>query len=490
MTRARGNKKTGIRSEHNRVFASVAVVAAVVIVTAVVLLVRAIGRASPQPTPMPSAIAPQPRLVSAPRPTSVISVADGCLTAECHGPMGERLNVHQTFVEQACDTCHAPDTGGHVYPQLASIENTCASCHDTGADHRFQHQAMGEESCLACHDPHGSGSPVLLVADSVEATCLQCHPSDQGVVAHEPYGANQCADCHDPHGANNASLLLGGDGVDHCRTCHTPTVEAMETGLHTHQEAEGSCLGCHEAHTAAHEGLLASQPRTLCVSCHEEIGQTVAGATVSHDSVLSGDQCITCHDPHASEHQAMLRNTQTEVCLSCHDKPVIAADGREVIALGSALDSATQVHGAITIGQCSECHSVHGGTHATLLRSIDTTVFVGAYDTRNYALCFSCHDKALAESPNATQFRNDDQNLHAAHLQAHDKSGGCSDCHSVHAGESPRLIVEAVDYQGSGWSMPMNFALTSDGGHCAPGCHEPMSYSRRQGGVPSLGGSP
>ena len=53
----------------------------------------------------------------------------------------------------------------------------------------------------------------------------------------------------------------------------------------------------------------------------------------------------------------------------------------------------------------------------------------------------------------------------------------------MHAGELPRLIVETVNYQGSDWEMPMEFSLTADGGRCAPGCHEPLAYSRLPGGV-------
>ncbi len=88
-----------------------------------------------------------------------------------------------------------------------------------------------------------------------------------------------------------------------------------------------------------------------------------------------------------------------------------------------------------------------------------------------------------ANAPNATLFRDGAKNLHATHLQSAERSGGCSDCHSVHAGELPRLIVETVHYQGSEWATPMGFVLTDDGGGCAPGCHEPLAYSRMPGGV-------
>ena len=460
-------------------FAALAVVGG----PAAVMLTGGSEPAPPETLPEPVVVEARTPPEPAPRPSGVVTFADGCMTAECHGPMAERPHVHQTFAEEACDLCHGPDSGGHVYPQLAQIENACTSCHETGADHTFQHRAMSEEGCLACHDPHGSDSPSLLLAATVDGTCVRCHPRDRGSFAHQPYVTDHCGECHDPHGADNPMLLLGGEGEDNCRLCHAPMVVATELGSHTHLEVEGRCLGCHSAHTSRREGLLAAQPRDLCVTCHEEVGQAVSGALVSHDSVLTGEQCITCHDPHTSEHASMLRDTQAHVCLSCHDEPVTAADGREVIALGTALEAATVVHGAVTIGDCSACHSVHGGEHARLLRALNTTVFIGEYDARNYALCFACHDKNLAESANATLFRDGATNLHAAHLRASGKSGGCADCHSVHAGNLLRLIVETVKYQGSAWETPMLFVQTSEGGSCAPGCHEPLAYSRSSGGV-------
>jgi predicted CXXCH cytochrome family protein len=461
-----------------------ALVVAVVTISLAPSLVVCRGTPSQQ-LPHPTVVSIQVPVEPAPRPIEVVGFADGCLTSECHSSMEQRAFVHQTVTDQACDLCHMPDTGGHVYPQLTSTESTCASCHNTGAEHQFQHQAPDDNACIACHDPHGSDAPMLLALGTAEATCILCHPKDRGSVAHEPYAAGWCGECHGPHGANNAMLLVGGDVPNHCGNCHAALVDSMEMGSNTHLAVEGSCLGCHEAHSGHQDGLLKEKARALCVSCHEDIGQTVAGAKVLHDSVLNGDQCLTCHDPHTSEQHAMLRETQAQVCFSCHDKPVIASDGRELIAIGSAVHEASVVHGAVSIGQCSDCHSVHGGTHNQLLQELNPTVFVGPFDIQNYALCFSCHDKHLVESSasGATMFRDGDVNLHSTHLRAHNQAGGCSECHSVHAGNQPRLVVKTVRYQGSEWSMPMNFEITTTGGSCAPACHVPLQYDRRFGGA-------
>jgi len=230
--------------------------------------------------------------------------------------------------------------------------------------------------------------------------------------------------------------------------------------------------------------LLPAPARDLCVTCHDDIEATISRARVSHDSVLLGDQCVTCHDPHTSEHPSMLRATQAQVCMSCHEDAVVGADGKKVAGLGAELKSAALVHGAVRIGDCSACHSVHGGEHASLLRSVNPGVLIGAFDIQNFALCFSCHDRGLVDSPTATLFRDGLTNLHGVHLKADGMSGGCEDCHAVHAGNRPRLIVETLHYQGSDWATPMNFRLAANGGSCAPACHEPMRYSREDGGAP------
>ena len=189
----------------------------------------------------------------------------------------------------------------------------------------------------------------------------------------------------------------------------------------------------------------------------------------------------------------MLRADQPTLCLRCHAKPVVAADGRTIGAMGGGLAAAAMTHGPVAMGQCSQCHSVHGANHARLLKDVAGETLSEGVDARNYALCFSCHDKGLlaALTAAATQFRDGDTNLHRSHLAAGaGRSHGCAACHNAHGADGPKLIAQAVPYQGSTWLMPMGFEITPDGGSCSPGCHEAISYSRRPGGVKSRGGGP
>ncbi len=474
------------------VLCGLAVIAAAIV--AAYLRPRTELLAPPKPAAPVTETAQHPRqpVKPAPRPTRPVEFSEGCSTAECHAPATGALVVHAPFARSECQACHQPDQGDHKFPLRDTKEAICTSCHDTSSHGTFQHKAMTGDSCLACHDPHTSKAKGLLLGASTRETCVRCHPGSEGAVVHKPYGAGSCDACHDPHGADNRGLLLGGAGPDNCRMCHSQLVNGVETSKHSHGTAKGQCMACHSPHASEHKGLLTARTKDLCVTCHNDVGTTVGQATLGHAPVMQGDECVTCHEPHASSHPRMLRDTQPVICLSCHDKPVKAADGHTVIALGEELSKATVVHGAVKAGDCSACHSVHGATHERLLRQINTDVFAGPFDVKNYALCFACHDPSLAEVAGATSFRDGDKNLHQSHLRAGDQSRGCAACHAIHSGETPRLIAKTVNYQGSSWAMPMGFVITPTGGSCSPGCHEVLAYDRRPGGYKANknGGAP
>lgn len=434
----------------------------------------------------------------APRPEYVVEFAEGCVTDECHALMSRGLSalgsappmtIHEPVERAACQECHAPDSGGHTYPLLRTGDTLCSHCHQDGGPaglggQMFRHKAMfTEEGCLACHDPHTSAGSSLLVGQTVEQTCAQCHLAAEGEHQHWPYVTGQCSACHEPHGSDTVALLRtgGAGGVeDHCRMCHAETADAMAVMPHSHLNAEGSCLACHGAHATNWKRLQKFEPLRGCVSCHAEVAETVTGARVSHDAVLTGDQCISCHQPHASLKAMMLRDDHGSVCMSCHSEPVMATDGRRIPEMATTINAKGLIHGPVAAGNCAACHSIHGGEHARLLKELNPTVLVGGFDIRNYTLCFSCHDQelVLANSGEATEFRDGDVNLHRVHVQAGESARSCAACHAVHSSDRPRLIAETVAYDGSPWIMPMGFYLTPDGGGCAPGCHEPLQYRR------------
>lgn len=432
-------------------------------------------------------IAAEAKPLSPQRPTTTISFADGCLTSECHPTLTQRTHVHAPIAAKACDACHLSDAGNHTYPLRAPVQAMCTGCHTFAADAPPHHRSMAVDACLACHDPHASSSDFLLVGDSIGATCATCHTETPGRTKHAAYAQALCAQCHVSHGVPNPMLLTGGDAADHCASCHQSTVDAMTAASHSHLKVDHACMACHTGHASEVDNLLKEETRTGCITCHNELGAIIDTATVSHDAVLTGDQCVSCHEPHASGDPMMLKDDQTHVCLKCHSSAVKAHDGRTILEMATAIAAAPVVHGAVSSGRCSTCHSVHGGNHARLLTQLAPDALVGNFDISNYALCFACHDKGLvlSDSPAATQFRDADRNLHKLHTKTGERGRSCSTCHSVHVGDQPRLIVTTVRYEGSDWKAPMGFELTTNGGRCASACHEPLEYNRakRAGGA-------
>lgn len=439
-------------------------------------------------------VAQQTRIVEpAPRPTSVVSFAQGCATAECHAGFLAERGVHEPARAGACDQCHLPDTGEHVYPMARGPEEMCLACHEGFAHKEFQHNALSSQGCTACHDPHKSDGPALLLAASVQATCAECHPAAGGKVTHAPYASGACVACHEPHESEFPGLLRGGAGMDHCGMCHESLVQNIKEMRHTHSAIEGECQACHDPHAADRASLLSLDAGTGCLQCHDSVRETIEGATVTHGAVMTGDRCVSCHNPHAADVPNMLADRQAAVCLDCHDEEVRGTDGRMVLSMATVL-SAKVVHGPVKMDECSACHSVHGSTRARLLNELSPKVLYGGFDVRNYALCFQCHDQDMVleeRTTTGTQFRNGDVNLHHLHVAKAVQPESCTQCHSVHASDSPRLIAQKVPYQGSKWMMDMNFVIRADGGSCGPGCHETLSYSRELKALPQLpGGEP
>lgn len=471
-----------------------AVVGLVGLVVIVIVGRTLLGRGAPAPAPGPAGANAAPNgimLVSqpAPRPTELVTFEAGCVTPACHANYDEAPVVHEPIGERACQSCHLDDAGDHTYPLTGESPGLCRECHESDAARLIEHGALGEHGCLACHDAHVSTAPFLLRGATLGATCGRCHAPSDGPARHAPYDENECSVCHEPHGASAAALLREGEEIEQCRPCHTELIENVETAIHSHQDVDRGCLHCHGPHAADWPSLLRAPAGTQCLECHENIGKVVSEATVTHDAVLTGDHCVACHDPHASENAMMLRDDQATVCLGCHGETVTAVDGRTIPDMTHVLTESSTQHGPVAASECSACHSVHGGEHDRLLRNINPRVLVGDFDVRNFALCFGCHSQDLVlleRTTLATHFRDGDRNLHALHVQGRDHARSCTNCHAIHGSEQPRLIADAVAYEGSDWIMPMGFELTTDGGRCAPGCHEPLEY--RRGGPPAGNG--
>jgi len=442
------------------------------------------------------------------KPMGVVTFAQGCVSAACHGSLrGGGVTHAAGRLVQGCDQCHAADAGGHTYALVAKGATLCLTCHETITNHSPAHEkAMGGDDCLACHAGHGprGGAAMVAAGGGAKRACLACHVMTEGAVKHGPFAAGRCETCHTPHGERAAEMLLAAGGAKAasvCTACHAGAGYGERMAASPHRELAGGCAACHEPHAAAGKKLLAGPSRAVCLGCHEEISKTIVAAGgkggSTHGPVMETEGCVRCHDAHGAggvggvAGAAMLRGAEPGLCLECHGKPVKMAGGRVIAAMGVAEPGAAHQTGGHST--CSGCHSVHGAVQQHLLAGSNEKLPLGEFDGGKFGLCFGCHDAGLVRVAAATGFRDGERNLHGVHVAGEGTSRGCVACHSTHGEGEPRLMVRKVNYQGSGWGMPMGFVVTEQGGRCGTACHEAMEYSRKAGGARNMkqnGGRP
>lgn len=329
--------------------------------------------------------------------------------------------------------------------------------------------ATGGESL----DPADSGIELSRphAEDCVGSGCHDGMATGSGI--HDRVAAANCHECHVAEGPeeDHHFVPVGTDGRL-CRTCH-PFGDRQEV---THAPFEqGQCLACHGPHGGDHENLIAvADTATLCGTCHEK--EHSDEDDVVHGPYATGE-CLACHAPHQSGHAGLVRAESMDLCLDCHDEMLTANDGTVIANIALVLRDASFLHGAIREGTCQGCHLPHTSEHRKLLRGTFSTNFYESYDREHYALCFQCHDKALAEQEQTirTGFRDGDRNLHALHVRQ-EKGRSCRACHEIHASNQPFHLRESVPF--GGWTLPIEYRKRQNGGTCVSGCHQAESYDR------------
>jgi len=268
----------------------------------------------------------------------------------CHGEIVDpkAVSVHPALDRRrnrkVCVACHDPHMSDNASLLRTAGPGLCATCHpgiveaaraDTG-------HAAAAEDCTNCHRPHDASRPHLL-NEATPNLCLECHDADDRELCTAHLGADMstlpCVSCHTPHGDGNEHLLA--------RTLHPPVLE-----------------GCDTCHEGAYNKLMEDGGSPLCLTCHDEIGETAKSAKFPHGAMEMAP-CATCHNPHASAQDHLVKEPSGKECLSCHDD------------MGAGPDEVA--HGVITLIGCRVCHEPHGGSRRHLLRKDPD------------ALCLSCH---------------------------------------------------------------------------------------------------
>ncbi len=408
----------------------------------------------------------------------------GCMATDCHPGKKAYPFLHGPMFVDACDTCHVlsePKT--HLYELARTPEKLCVFCHEFDIDHDAMiHQPFEQGICLPCHNPHGGDTPSLLKSDHYSDLCLSCHDDLLGTrnLIHGPASAGACGACHEPH-ASKERMLLDLDGRAMCLRCHVSLDIEIETARVVHEPVLNDCQLCHNPHATDNPSLLLDEPAALCMKCHEDIHQTVEHAKTSHGALLTERSCLNCHSPHASDHPRLLSNDIESLCFECHNKEIVLDDGRRIANIEAIIETGTSLHGPVASGNCVACHEIHGGDNSRLLVRAYSGKLYAPFSKGQYALCFGCHDQALAtqaQTTTATRFRNGQTNLHFVHVNRDHKGRTCSVCHDAHAAKRDEHIHEAVPFGPGGWKLPIQFQRIGDGGSCASGCHKSLQYSR------------
>ncbi len=394
---------------------------------------------------------------------------DGCVTEKCHPTVLSGANQHA--IAETCDSCHEvveaehPQKGKKTFKLSEEEPGLCYGCHDKFEKANL-HTPVDQGMCTSCHDPHASKQEKLLLESKTEL-CAGCHEDQaKSENPHGPVAAGECMECHEPHEADAKNLLKAED-QQLCFGCHDD-MKYVEDKPFVHTALTTGCTSCHNPHGSKFRKLLSAEGKDACFECHDDIAATVKEATTPHKPINSEKNCASCHSPHSSDNENQLLEPQKELCLSCHDK--------------AFPKDAKVFHEPIVEGKCAGCHDPHGSTNRNLLvKEFPTDIYVPYTDTE-YALCFECHKRDLAQYEDtsfATNFRDGERNLHYVHVHK-DKGRSCRFCHAVHAGNNPKLVNDTVPF--GQWNLPIGFVKTETGGGCTPGCHKQQVYDRETPG--------
>lgn len=406
----------------------------------------------------------------------IVPSAANCTTGKCHDNMGKAAHVHGPVGAGVCISCHSPHGTFNPKALERTGQELCMVCHQAKQQEfndNVVHQPV-KEGCVDCHNPHESPMRFQLRGSgpSVSTLCFNCHEAAIFTKSHRhgPVGAGDCIACHRPHAGKHKYLLIAStEKAELCFQCHEDR-KAEFSMKYVHNPVAENCNQCHDPHSSDAQFQLHKKGGELCASCHETVSPAVYNdiktATYKHAPVDQG-QCTGCHRAHSSNEKSLLKGAKPNLCFTCHNE------------LGDKVAGSMYKHGPVQTGDCMECHSVHGSKYSRLLVRYYPEEFYKEYSPENYDLCFGCHNKEIAKNKftNAlTNFRDGEYNLHFFHVNMK-KGRNCISCHEAHASNQAKHIRKEVPF--GSWSYPITFTKTETGGTCVVGCHAPKTYDRK-----------
>jgi predicted CXXCH cytochrome family protein len=237
--------------------------------------------------------------------------------------------------------------------------------------------------------------------------CLECHQEtiekwEASAYVHPPFKEGKCTACH----ATEHMEFTSKPGQS-CLICHTMTLEKLRQSHFGADVTGKDCTSCHYTHGSERKGLLKEfvhtpflkgmcnichklttdgkielkdEPGKLCLSCHKALIDK-EGGNVHPALDLMG--CIDCHSPHTTSRERLLKKDQTKLCLDCHDPDQIKKHPSDVVPSGKIIKEQNYKVKLSKEGKvvCSSCHNPHSSKeHYLLQESMDQA-----------QLCYSCH---------------------------------------------------------------------------------------------------
>lgn len=283
------------------------------------------------------------------------------LCLSCHEKLQKvmaKAFVHLPFKEGQCLSCHDPHASDQKAQLIAMPHSLCQNCHDLKASKiKAAHQKIpiGKAACATCHDPHASGSKGLVRAYS-----------------HAPFAQKMCDGCHDVGGKDPLKTIAQGPRL--CYTCHGDKEKEFRKGLVHTPVVGGECTTCHSPHATDEKFFLVEEERDLCLSCHNKVGERLAGSKFIHPVKVENGRCTICHSPHASDVAYLFPKPSIAMCSTCHP-----SQGSFTHPVGEKVIDPRDQKSQVT---CISCHGPHGTPYPRILRL-----------SRERELCVQCHVK-------------------------------------------------------------------------------------------------
>ncbi|NNE09939.1 MAG: hypothetical protein HKN20_15370 [Gemmatimonadetes bacterium] len=240
-----------------------------------------------------------------------------------------------------------------------------------------------------------------------------------------------------------------------CLDCHeglmlTGSAHELWEGAMDGPEAHIACTDCHMGDARHYEedpeeypmtnpsDLNAGMEANLCASCHMNPHQQNMLEKNIH--MINEVSCSGCHSMHGNTHAGLLKAEEPGLCLDCHT----SVEGEFARPYRHPVNDG--------IVACSECHM-----------TLDETTRELSYNGTN--VCMECH----------AEFQGPFPYEHPATLDYSTEEGGCLTCHDPHGSFLPRMLTQPYEAP--------HFQLCSQC-HAVPGHNMNSVHGTAWAGVP------